>query len=84
MLASALGIPNAKQVVEDSEKVMEIDDDTDLEEAAKFDLTALMEERGVTIGGLDLNDPVVKSLPTKIVQNKMREAFALPLAKKMS
>ena len=46
-------IEDADKVIAESQVVLEVEEDTDLEEAAKFDIFTWMEEKGITNGFLD-------------------------------
>ena len=52
-ITTVLSIPNAAATLKASEATMEITDDTDLEKAAKFDIFAYMEARGLKFDFLE-------------------------------
>ena len=60
----------AQELRDQAEAVLEIDDETDLEEAAKFDLSEFMKSQGVDLG--------TGGQPNVIVQNNLKEKFAIP------
>lgn len=60
-----LDVEGAYEILQEAEVVLEIDDETDLQEAASFDIAAFMQSTGVDVG--ILATPEAKSLPNVLV-----------------
>lgn len=57
--------------------MVEVDDTTDLEEIAKFDIAGFLLKRGIKTGVLA--DPVVaETLPNVIVLNTIKKSYVVP------
>ena len=75
VVAAALGVENPKEAVANSQKVMHVADDTDLEAAARFDVDAWMEESGIA-------DAVPASTPKVFFARELKKTYSLPSPKK--
>ena len=74
LMAKVLGVADVKQIVSESQQVMEIDDETDLQAAAVFDFSEWMQSSGLSVSQID-NDQ-----PSELLRKSLEDQFSLPIA----
>ena len=77
LLASLLNVENASETISQTQKVLTVEDDTDLEDSARFDLLGFFEEKGLNAVTSKFEG---KGVPPRFILETMmqEEAISVP------
>ena len=79
-MASILDVDDAQSLIYDSQEVMAIEDETDLEAAAYFDFEDWASQAGVTaVGSKRMED-----IPSQFMATELENIYSMPRLKQMS
>ena len=73
-IADALEVKEPEKVIKQSQRILEVSDDTDLELAAQFDFANWLKGQNIAQGDEDSEEKI----PAEIMKLKLRDTFVMP------